>query len=276
MCPNKLTNNINNNDESFLNSKREDARGTIMVRKYKKPPLIESVCEFTFPSEVNWDSTVIGLFYDQMKKFPLKYTKSKPLCDRLDEEDINECPDFMRQEYTIFSNNDKIFDIGITERKLVVRAIKPYKEWEDFREVISDSYSKLSKIINAKECEVKFNYANIIELPSGKKFSPNEISNYFCFSPKNDSQKLPNVWDHFITGYSHKYTNKNLLCRLTLSSTTTTDNKRRGYFLEISISSLKSVKSANVQDWLDNSHKIITDVFEGCITDKLREILIPV
>jgi uncharacterized protein (TIGR04255 family) len=242
-----------------------------MVGKYKNPPLVESVCEFTFSDELNWDSTIVGRFYDQIKEFPIKHTKTKPICDGI-EEDSEECPNFKKQEYTVFSNKEKIFDIGITERKLVVRALKPYSDWGIYKKVITDCYSKLNAIINARNCSIKFYYVNIIKPKDKGKFTSENILNYFHFAPINSSANLPKEWDDFIVGYTHKYTSDNSFFRTSLASIA--DKKKQEYYLGITLTTLKPIKSSDIPKWMDKSHEKIDNAFEGCITDKLRNIFV--
>ena len=92
-----------------------------MENHYKYPPLVESVCEFSFPDDVNWDQTIVGRFYEQLKDFQIKTTNIKTICTGM-EEGIENCPAISKQEYTVFSNDEKQFDIGITEKKLIIRS----------------------------------------------------------------------------------------------------------------------------------------------------------
>lgn len=250
---------------------KESILGMIMAGKYKNPPLVESVCEFTFPEEMNWDSTITGLFYDQIKeKFPTKDTKTKILCDGT-ETDAQECPHFESQDYTVFSNDEKIFDVGITVRKLVIRALKPYSKWEAYKKVITDNFSKLNNIIKSENCEIRFSYSNIIDQKDKGNYSPEKISENFYFAPENSSTVLPNEWDDFIVGCAYKNIKDNSFCRITLSSAIESEKKYRGYFLSVVVVTIKPENSPNVPKWMEKSHKKIKGAFEGCIKDKLRE-----
>jgi uncharacterized protein (TIGR04255 family) len=271
----KRSNNINNNVNSIYNKRVKTVPGMIMVGKYKNPPLVESVCEFTFPEKIIWDPTTIGLFSTKIKEFPIKDIKTKTVCDG-GENSPEDHPNFERKEYVVFSNKEKIFDIGITERKLVIRALKPYSDWKIFRKVIVDSHNKLNGIIKAESCEIKFYYINIIKVLNTGLFTPENISGYFYFFPSNSSTKLPKKWDDFIVGYTHKSIKNNLLCRTTLSSSDEDKTKNQGYYLSLTVDNLRPIKTEEVPKWMEKSHEEINDAFEGCITDKLRQSFGPV
>jgi len=48
-----------------------------MKRKYKKPPIVEALCEFQFIPQEPYNLTIPGLFYDKIKEeFPIRQEQS--------------------------------------------------------------------------------------------------------------------------------------------------------------------------------------------------------
>ena len=260
-----LLNKINKNIQFSL---EYTTLGMFMARFYKKHPMIEAVCEFNFSEDIKGDSTVVGRYYEKIKDdFPIKNTKTKSVCDGMKEG----CADVKKYDFTVFSNNKKNFDIGISERKLVIRAIKPYPSWKEYKKAIIDCFFKLNEIVSTRDCMVEFYYNNLIQLSNKEIYSPAIISNYFNFIPDAKSDELPNKWSEFIVGFKHNFPRKNSVCRTTLSSLQSEKNTQQNYLLCITISSTKPLIPSKIMTWIDKSHKNIYDIFEGCVTDNLRD-----
>src|SRR5260370_35494584 len=57
--------------DRFMGCRRIGEEWVPVARIYNKPPIIEAVCEFRFPSTQPWDITLPGRLYDQVKdQFP--------------------------------------------------------------------------------------------------------------------------------------------------------------------------------------------------------------
>ncbi|RKY84275.1 hypothetical protein DRQ09_08865, partial [candidate division KSB1 bacterium] len=108
-----------------------------MSKRYRKPPIIEALCEFQFISKNRWDLTVPGLIYEKVRtKFPDKKerqgldfifkTTKKGILHKVE-------PSPPRIQ---FYKKDRTALIQIAKDLLVINQLKPYPSWSKFKQLI--------------------------------------------------------------------------------------------------------------------------------------------
>lgn len=237
-----------------------------MARQYQNPPVVEAVCEFRLKQDTPWDLTVPGIFYEKVKhSFPEKEQRLFQDIDFLQE------PQGLRQqirtsERVILYTQDRRMLIQLGPRLLVVNALKPYPSWEGFKSKIQMAWDNLLQTVSVTGLEhVGVRYINLINIPNAEKQS---LGEYFAFYPYI-GDALPRSLQSFIAGAEFSYEQSRDHCRVQLATA-----QGGGILLDIEyfLKQPDAVTVSKVMDWVDLAHSQVEEVFEGCITDKLRRL----
>jgi len=155
-----------------------------MVENYTSPPLVEALCEFRFKNNDNWDWTIPGSFYEEIKReFPIKEQKNAVVIAlKNNEGKIVPAQDFNngKKDKLVFLNKEKNVIIQIGSNYFSINLLSPYPGWETFKNLI-DKYEKLYLDISRSEVErIGLRYIN--------KFNDVTIEDnfktYFNFGPQ--------------------------------------------------------------------------------------------
>jgi uncharacterized protein (TIGR04255 family) len=115
---------------------------------------------------------------------------------------------------------------------------------------------------------ITLRYINQIELPEQEV----RIAEYFEFYPYL-GPKLPQNVSLFFTGVHFLYSNDRDLCRIQLYPLAPLREKISFRLdIEYFLAKPRSVEVADAIAWVEEAHSRVEEVFEGCITDKLREM----
>jgi len=241
-----------------------------MGRRYKNPPLVEAVCEFRLTRDTHWDLTIPGLFYEGVKEvFPHREQRS------VQELQIIQEPQGFRQELRVSErvllfSPDRNLLVQIGPRLLVVNALKPYPTWQGFKPCIEMAWKKLQEIVDIQGLErIGLRYINRIELPKEEVV---KLSDYFDFY-LTIGPRLPQVMGSFIAGAEFPYKEGRDRCRVQLTPESNSGEKR-ALLLDIDyfLAKPRAVGVSEALQWVEEAHTQVEEIFEGCITDRLREL----
>jgi uncharacterized protein (TIGR04255 family) len=238
-----------------------------MGRKYKAPPIVEAVCEFRLTPDTPWDLTIPGLFYEKVRgTFPNREQRV------IQEVELTHEPQGLQQQIRtserilLFSDNRKML-VQVGPRMLAINALKPYPTWQGLKPHIVKAWESLRDIVEVRGIQrIGLRYINRIELPD----SPMKISEYFEFYPLIGS-RLPQNAVNFITGADFDYTDGRDRCRLQLThASNTQENKTFMLDIDYFLAKPRAVDISDALSWVEEAHGRVEEVFEGCITDRLR------
>jgi len=242
-----------------------------MGRKYANPPIVEAVCEFRLTPETQWDLTVPGLLYERLKEtFPQKEQRM------IQEVELTQRPEGLQQQIRTneglwFFTEDRKMLAQVGPRLLVVNALKPYPHWEGFNPRIDMVWKSLQETVEVQGLErIGLCYINRIELPA-----PNvKFDEYFDFYPFV-GQRLPQHVASFHTGVEFSYAGDRDHCRVQLAPIPLSGKEGKAAFmldLDYFLTRPRGVAVADALAWVEEAHSRVEEVFEGCITDKLRNM----
>jgi uncharacterized protein (TIGR04255 family) len=240
-----------------------------MAKKYAKPPIVEAVCEFRLTPETRWDLTVPGLLYERLKgSFPQKEQRM------IQEMELTQGPEGLHQqirtsERIIFFTEDKKMLVQVGPRLLAINVLKTYPHWEGFKPRIEMAWKSLQAAIEVQGLErIGLRYINHIELPA----QGGELAEYFEFYPFV-GQRLPQQMVSFLAGVEFSYADDRDHCRVQFTRIPASGG-RSLFMLDIDyfLARPGAVKPAEALAWVEEAHSRVEEVFEGCITDKLREM----
>ena len=243
-----------------------------MSKHYKKPPILEAVCEFKFDQNSPWDTTIPGLLFEGIKKdFPkkknLQMGKFEMHVDRKKEEFNQQF--FTRNRAQFLHKDEKIF-VLLDENLLTINHLKPYTSWKNYFSNIQKVFETYKKIANPKQIErIGVRYINRIEVPQLGS-DPSELKKYFNFRPFI-GEKLPQKLESVIVGSVFVFENKRDRAKLQLLSESDEKNKSK-FIIDIDyfLNNPNSIELKSVSDWVQTAHNHIGELFEEAITDEVR------
>jgi uncharacterized protein (TIGR04255 family) len=243
--------------------------------KYNNPPIIESVCEIRFSDDTNWDITVPGLIFEDIRnEYPQKEQRTT--------QEINISmsgiafprtrSQIKRQDYAVFLTDDKKSRIQVGPRILLINQLKPYSAWNDFKSQVNYAFQKLSvRVELAGVQRIGLRYINKIEIPmENNKVT---LEEYFEFRPFC-GERLPQTHGEFIVGCVFPYSGGRDLCRIEFTSAMPENEGSLAFLLSLDyfLAKPRSIPVTQSIDWIEEAHGNIENLFEGCILPPLREI----
>jgi uncharacterized protein (TIGR04255 family) len=241
-----------------------------MARKYANPPIIEAICEFRLLPDSPWDLTIHGLIYEKIKKtFPHKEQRL------VQEVEINRGPKGIDQEVRLsersfFFTHDKTIFVQTGQHLLAINCLKPYPHWEGFKPKIVEAFDALTSSIDVKGlARIGYRAINRIEIPR-QSFN---LDDYFEFRPFLGTA-LPQNMVSFIIGCILPFFDNRDYCKIQLTTGVPNISGYGAFLLDIDyfIDKPSGISVTDALGWVEEAHTQINRIFEGCLTDSLREI----
>lgn len=236
-----------------------------MGKIYQNPPLIEALCEFRFQDGNEWDLTLPGLFYNEIKnRFPMKREQSNMQVE-MDTTDLRHSTNVRGNIIPTvqFYNTDETCLIQLSPGILSINHLQPYSNWQHFKKLIFGTLSTYMAVAKpANFARIGLRYINRVDISS-----KDSIYDYFSFKPC-----LPTLITQEITSLLQRvelpFHAQNGQLVLILASVPDDDS----YILDLDFVTLdiSSLSFENTQNWVESAHNQIENVFEASITDVLR------
>ncbi len=239
--------------------------------EYLNPPVVEAVCEFILPPDTEWDITIAGLIYKEVKPdFPFKESR---LANQLTvtEKNGNVSQEIKREERALFFSHEREKFIQVGNRVVSIHHLKKsYINWEtSFEPVIKDVFESVKKIIDIKSLQrIGLRYINKIEIPAGR-----DLSDFFVFRPSVDSDLKDDI-KSVIVGCVCEFQKGRDGCRLQLGDEPSSDPQKRAFLLDIDyfLKQPQSVPSDQAIKWIHEAHTRVDEIFRKSITNKLEDM----
>lgn len=241
-----------------------------MPRKYLNPPVIEAVCEFRLTPDSKWDLTVPGLIYEKVsKEFPNKEQRL------IQEVEITHGPQGIQQqlrtsERVLFLTNERKIFIQVGPHFLAINSLKPYPTWDGFKPWIEKAFNALVETVNVERLHrIGLRYINRIEIPSQSV----KLEDYFEFYPFLGN-KLPQVMANFLIQSLIPFFDERDSCKVHLTNAVSDKPGNISFLLDLDFFLAKPqvVSASQALEWVESAHHRVEELFEGCITERLREI----
>jgi uncharacterized protein (TIGR04255 family) len=240
---------------------------------YSNPPLREAICEFRFPLGHPWDLTVAGMLYERVKRdYPRREQR------RVREVEVMLAPEGLREELLIteraqFSTADGGCSIQVGPRLMTINCLPPYAVWEEFSPWIEEAFGNLRSVIEVEGIRtLTLRYVNTIEIhePGAR---PEEFFSFYPIVPFSGAGDAGFAVDGFIVGCEGSYEDGRDACRVELTDAVPETPDASAFLLNIDYFLAKegSVEVEEVMDWIAVAHARVEEIFEACITDRLRE-----
>ncbi|MCL6442740.1 MAG: TIGR04255 family protein [Alicyclobacillus sp.] len=241
-----------------------------MGRKYSNPPIAQVVCEFRFVPQTEWDMTIPGLVYAELKNT----FKTKRQIHAIETGTTSSGNTIQQQfgivERTQFLTEDEIVSIQVSPNYLSVTHLKPYRTWDEFSPFIQQALKAYVDVVNPSSFQrIGLRYINHIEFNSQLV----KLEDYFNFYPFV-GDKLPQTHVSFLCGAHFQYNDGRDLLRAQLMSglSDKPDSVAITLDLDYFLGRPMPVVFQTAMSWITGAHDTIEETFEGCIKDSLREM----
>ena len=239
---------------------------------YTNPPVIEVVCEFRFTPDTEWDATVPGLMYSDIKdKFPKKDQRITQNIEIPSHNHEMKEVKVQQSKRVVFLTEDGKTQIQIAPRLLAINRLKPYTTWGDFKDNIEHALENLTNNVDIKGLQrIGLRYINQIEIP----LKDVELEEYFEFRPELGRELSTTTLMEFMVGCVQPYADRRDHCRIQLRSAIPTNPNSVAFILDMDyfLAKPRAIGSAQALSWVDDAHQTIERIFEGCIKEPLRDV----
>ena len=237
-----------------------------MGRFYEDPPIIEAVCEFRFQPSQPWDWTILGLFYDRVKKeFPNKKQQNAI------ELRIHPSGGEIKQQLQMqFWREDEKSLLQVGVDLLTINMLKPYPNWAIFKSLIAEAFAIYKDIAQPKGFHrIGLRYIN--QINTGEKEA--RIEDYLRAYP-TVPKEIPQLYTGWLQRVDVPFEPLNGILRLHVGSVREEQQKAVSFLLDLDFGTLRASDVAldEALDWVEQAHSQIEQVFEACITDKARTL----
>ncbi len=135
------------------------------------------------------------------------------------------------------------------------------------------AWKKLQEIIEVKGLErIGFRCINRIELPGEEGVV--RLSDYFDFY-LTSGPRLPQAMASFIAGAEFPYKEGRDHCRVQLTPAADSRSGEKSVLMldiDYFLAQPLAIEVAQALQWVEEAHTRVEEIFEGCITDRLREL----
>lgn len=242
-----------------------------MGRRYKNSPIVEALCEFQFEPGLPWDLTIPGLVYEEIRnEFPKKRQAKQVQVELSATADEGITQKVATSDRMQFLREDEKALLQVGPDLLAVNHLKPYPSWQEFVPLIRKGFKAYSEAAGPKAIRrIGLRYINRIEI-LGESV---KVEDYFQFYPFAGPD-LPQEFTRFIVGMHIPYESSRDILSLQLASATveTTDTLSAMLDLDYFLTKPGEVTLDKVFEWVEIAHGHVEEVFEACITDRLRQI----
>ena len=240
-------------------------------RKYRNPPVVEALCEIFFTGS-NWDDTVPGRFYDQIKKeFPHKRQQEIREA-RIELGSTGEAATSVRSlaPRIQFSSEKKDKLIQLSRDMLVVNQLRPYPRFEDWEPILQKALEIYWKLTNPKGIQrIGVRYLNRVLIPLARI----KMQDYFTVYP-NIPTAAGNSHGTFMVRVEIPHQKGEHSVLLTFGTTPPDQPGQSAFMLDIydSFTPDAPVPQKKVREEILNSHYNVETAFESSITERLRDV----
>lgn len=243
-------------------------------RKYRKPPVVEALCELFFEGS-SWHATVPGRFYERVKdRFP-EQSQREGQQAHVELSSTGEATAGVRRlpPRPQFLTSDRSRMIQLEQDLLVVNQLRPYPHFEDWQPEIRsalEAYRILTSPSGVKRLGVR--YINRIVIPH----SPIDLEDYYTVYP-NLPNDMGNVLEGFLVRFEIPRQRENHTVLVTLAAAPSDKVGEVSQLLDLYdvYQPAEPISLKDVDHHIQVAHDNAQAAFEGSITEKLRELFDP-
>jgi len=145
-----------------------------MGEKLKASPLIEAICQFTFKDESQWNWTLPGRLYDNIKtEFPHISEETAPSIIVSSHQSM--LPQKCSSPSRVILKKDESSIVQIGPHFLSINKLREYSSWIDFYDIIKYIYKNYLDLLEKPQlARIGLRYIHEIKLVNGNEIQPDE------------------------------------------------------------------------------------------------------
>lgn len=243
-------------------------------RRYRKPPVVEALCEMYFEGS-EWDDTLIGQFYERIKNiFPQKrqqeiqeaQVRFSPAGEAA--AGVRRLPPRMQ---FMTEAGDRMIQLG--PDLLVVNQLRPYASFEDWEETLYgalDIYRELARPKGFARLGVRHIDRVIIPAPTVR------MEDYFALYPEIPPA-VGTAHGAFMLRVEFPERSPGHKLLITFGSAPPEEPNTTAFLLDYYDVSEPggAIRREDAQPWVRTAHENIISAFEASITNQLRALFEP-
>jgi uncharacterized protein (TIGR04255 family) len=147
--------------------------------------------------------------------------------------------------------------------------LAPYPTWEEFKPAIKRGFDALTEVVKVTSLQrIGVRYINRVEIAHPVV----DLEDYFAFRPFV-GPALPQDFGNFIVGCLFVFAEGRDACRAQLRDAVPQDPVGAAFVLDLDyyVARPEAVPADEALEWVEAAHTRLEEVFEGCITDRLRQ-----
>lgn len=243
-----------------------------MRKKYKNPPLIETLCEFYFaPDDFQDFENIVHLLKE---KIQTDFPKQSRLQFQASQINIDNSGTPILTEHLLplvrFQSSTEQVLIQVGQNLLTVNHLKPYTSWEEFLPSVEMGFNAYREVVKPKAIHrIALRYINRIEFARSRI----GLEDYFEFRPFIGQKLLQDI-SAFNLGIQIPHEKARDALNIQMASIDSGSPNIVAIMLDLTYSlvKLEDITFDTINEWLTRAHNHIEDAFEACITDQLREL----
>jgi len=247
-----------------------------MAEQLSNAPVLEALCEIRYEASADWDWTLPGQFYDQIKgDFPKRQTVTGVEFRAnlpAGEASLHSPPDKVQMR-----REDGTAVIQVGPGLFAVNHLAPYPSWPVFRSLFLDNWSRFGGLAGEiRPIRIGLRYINRIDPDDPENI---RLEDYFTVTPQLD-EAVDRPIRNFHQRYEFEFGGRELVGVLIqqcgLKRTGPPDHKVAGLMLDLDFFSDESVmelSSVEISDWMDFAHENIETVFLASLNPEFLETL---
>lgn len=247
----------------------------IPERRYRKPPVIEALCEI-YSAGSSWDDTVPGTFYERVKSdFPQKQQRTIQeaqitLGPEQAAAGVRQLPPWMQ-----FVSDEKHRMIQLAQDLLVVNQLAPYPHFEEWEPDVYQALRVYRELAQPKNvARLGLRYINRVLIPAKQI----KMEDYFTIYP-NLPQRLGDMHGSFLVRVEVPQSGQAHTVVITFGTAPPPPASDAGQAFMLDLYDIltinQPVDEQAIKRELRHAHDNIVVAFEDSVTDKLRTLFEP-
>nr|BAL53122.1 hypothetical conserved protein [uncultured Gammaproteobacteria bacterium] len=244
-------------------------------RRYRKPPVIEALCEIYFAGS-DWDETIPGVFFERVKAgFPQKRQRT------IQEAQITLGPEqaaaAVRQlsPWMQFVSDEKHRMIQLAQDLLVVNQLAPYPHFEEWEPEIYQAFKLYLEVAKPKSVvRLGMRYINRVVIPAERV----RMEEYFTIYPTLP-KALGDTHGSFLVRVEVPQEGQDHVVLITFGTAPPPEPSQPAQAFVLDLYDIlevnESLDAERLKQEVERAHENIVVAFEDSITDQLRCLFEP-
>lgn len=239
--------------------------------RYRKPPLVEALCEFRFQETETPSNIILGRLYEKIEEdFPTVETRRGIDVQAAEEESLSST--ILMEETTRFigKNGEQLIQVG--SGLLVANQLELYEDYSSFRKFIKktmDAYYEVAKPTGINYIGLR--YINRLDILPGQSL---EDIFHIGFNIPAKFQSFPDPY-HLQMEFPYFGDRDRLI--VTLSTASPQEDSPNAAMLDFEYILIKPDDIGNgLLEWMDEAHEKIEDAFHACLTKAVLDSFEPI